>query len=77
MHITNHYLDLEPVVRRLAAEVGYMAERHESESSGGGHHYATRYMVLTLLPADVRKTAATNEHLCPLLTDHYSNLWQV
>lgn len=77
VHITNHYLDLEPVVRRLAAEFGYAAERHESESSGGGHHYATRYMVLTPQPADAPKTTANTEQLGPLWTDHYSNLWQV
>ncbi len=79
VHITNHYLDLEPVVRRLAAEFGFAAERHELESGEGGHHYATRSIVLTPLPADAvqNATAAANERLGPLWTDHYSSLWQI
>ena len=79
VRITNHYLDLEPVVRRLAAEFGFAAKRHELESSDGGHHYASRYVVLTPLPADAahNATAPANERLGPLGTDHYSNLWQV
>lgn len=79
VHITNHFLDLELVACRLAAEFGFAAERHELESGEGGHPYATLSIVLTPLPADAvqNATAAANERLGPLWTDHYSSLWQV
>lgn len=78
VHITNHYLDLEPVVRRLAAEFGFNAELQESEGGDEGHHYATRYMVLRPSSANAPPRPATSaERIGPLWTDHYSNLWQI
>ena len=82
VHITNHYLDLAPVVRRAAAEFGLSTTRIESGNNTAEGHYGTDYILLTRDQAFVKAHPPTNAHEkpereVPLWTDHWHNLFQI
>jgi SAM-dependent methyltransferase len=82
VHITNKYLNLAPVVERLAREFGYLTTRQCVDPGGLAGHYRPDYLLLTkdagfirahppAPPPDARDLAV------PLWTDHAHNLFQI
>lgn len=84
VHISNRYLDLDPVVRGLAAELGLAVTRID-DSQNDERVYASDWMLLARdtiafehLEAVATVTqAAPREGPWPLWTDAYSNLVEV
>ena len=83
VHITNSYLNLAPVVRRLGDHFGLKATRIYSEGSSERLTFDSDWMLLTrdeALLAAIPPTPtprAEPDPLVPLWTDQYSNLFQI
>ena len=81
IHISNRYLDLEPVVRGLADYLKLKVLRIDSESDADRDIYGASWMLLTnnekLLTA--LAPLAAKDHSAPSLlwTDDFSNLFQI
>lgn len=84
VHISNRYLDLDPVVRALAAELGLSVIRIDDDSSDD-RVYASDWVLLARDPAAFEGVmtladpaeAPADDGSWPLWTDTYSNLVQV
>lgn len=86
IHITNTYLDLYPVVKRLAEEHGFKFTRIAREGDTEKQLYSNDYMLLTTDEAFLAKTPSEIADLprfksrvrdVPLWTDEYNNLMQL
>lgn len=92
VHISNHYLNLEPVVANLARHFGYqLAVIHADEESGDGEYegewwlYASTWVLLTRNEEFIRSPAITNsasalkesKTAIPLWTDDFASLFQI
>ncbi len=82
VHITNHYLNLAPVVQRAAREFGLSATRIMNEPADDSGCYRTDYMLLSADEAFIKAhPPQLNEpppHVdVPLWTDHRHNLFQI
>ncbi|HSW61885.1 MAG TPA: fused MFS/spermidine synthase [Dissulfurispiraceae bacterium] len=84
VHISNKYLDLSPVLGRLAEDaglVGYIQDDKEDESIGKYHStwvlLARDKKHLGALPADERWKALKADKGGPVWTDDYSNILKV
>lgn len=86
VHISNHYLDLEPVVRALARECRFQAVVvDEEEDDEQWWVYGSTWMLLSqdadLLRSPAIKDAARPDPRQPRLigpwTDDFSSLWQI
>ena len=80
VHLTNHYLNLAPVVQRVAKEHGLQSIRVASDSKPGC--YAADYVLLTRDSAFVARHAPViptyaKDVDVPLWTDHRHNLFQI
>jgi hypothetical protein len=84
-HVSNNYLDLEPVVGRLAAEAGLVclsrADLNVSEEDRSRGKRPSHYMVMACRAQDIRLLAnnpqwkkVTSRPDAPVWTDQYSNL---
>lgn len=82
VHITNHYLNLAPVVERAAREFGLGSTRIANTPRKGSGCYLTDYILVTrntaflqahppVLPSYAKKVDV------PLWTDHRHNLFQI
>jgi spermidine synthase len=86
VHISNHYLDLEPVVANLAKQFGYgMAIIDFDENDEDWWLYSSTWILLTrdanLLeqPAirDATKKSRLSKRNAPLWTDDFTSLFQI
>jgi hypothetical protein len=86
VHISNHYLNLEPVVVKLAQQFGYrLAVVDYEESDEEWWAYSSTWVLLTRdrailgFPAlrDVASQTHTNTHGVQLWTDDFASLFQV
>ena len=82
VHITNHYLNLAPVVARLAKEFGYQTTRLCVDPGDLPGHYKPDYMLLSkdeefikAHPPVLPKIVVDQD--VPLWTDHAHNLFQI
>ncbi len=80
VHITNHYLNLAPVVQRAAKEHGLTSIRYAGPKAPGC--YATDYVLLTKNQAFIAKhppivPSFAKDIDVPLWTDHLHNLFQI
>lgn len=82
VHITNKYLNLAPVVERLAKEFGYLTTRQCIDPGDQPGHYQPDYLLLSKdaefirahppVPPDYARDLEV-----PLWTDHAHNLFQI
>ena len=83
VHITNHYLNLAPVVERLAKEYGFLTTRQCIDPGGLSGHYQPDYLLLSKDAAFIKAhppvppTNAIDIPDIPLWTDHAHNLFQI
>ena len=88
VHISNHYLDLEPVVVNLARHFGYqLATINYDESDNGDNWflYSSTWVLLTRSEEIIKSpaiqavayTASTNSIKVPLWTDDFASLLQI
>jgi hypothetical protein len=83
VHITNHYLNLAPVVERLAREFGYLSKRICVDPQGKPGHYQPDYLLLCKNEAIIKAYTAVPPPYAhdipdiPLWTDHAHNLFQI
>ncbi|KAF0178337.1 MAG: hypothetical protein FD164_2232 [Nitrospirae bacterium] len=84
VHISNKYIDLAPVLGRLAEDaglVGYLQDDREDESIGKYHStwvlLARDKKYLGALPADERWTQLKSDKSKAVWTDDYSNILKV
>jgi len=86
VHISNHYLDLQPVVQRLARDAGYHAALLEYEERDDAWWvYSSTWMLLSmdqaLLNTDLIKSASTPlppvKKSDPLWTDDFASLFPI
>jgi spermidine synthase len=86
VHISNHYLDLEPVVVNLARHFGYkLASIDYEESDDTWWLYSSTWVLLSRnekiinSPAihDAASTVKTNDTRVPLWTDDFASLFQI
>jgi hypothetical protein len=86
VHISNHYLDLEPVVANLARHFGYRLASIDYEETGEEWwFYSSTWVLLTRdekiinLPAirNAATTVNTNSTRVPLWTDDFASLFQI
>ncbi len=83
VHITNHYLNLAPVVERLAQEFGFKTTRICVDPGGLAGHYKPDYLLLSkdeeFIKAHppVPPAYARDIPNMPLWTDHAHNLFQI
>jgi hypothetical protein len=86
VHISNHYLDLEPVVVKLARHFGYkLASIDYEESDDNGRLYSSTWVLLSrseqIINAPAIRSAAsivkTNNIKVPLWTDDFASLFQI
>jgi spermidine synthase len=86
VHISNHYLDLEPVVLNLARHFGYkFALIDYDDSEGDWWLYSSTWMLLShnsgFLSApsicDASSQVETNATKVPLWTDDFTSLFQI
>ncbi len=86
VHISNHYLDLEPVVVNLARHFGYkLASIDYEETDEEWWLYSSTWILLTHSeqiinsPAirNAESTIATNSVTVPLWTDDFASLFQI
>lgn len=86
VHISNHFLDLEPVVAALARHFGYAAATIDcDENDEEWWDYASTWMLLSrdraLLESSPIQTAAnppaTNSLQLPLWTDDYASVFRI
>jgi spermidine synthase len=84
VHVSNHYLDLPPVVMLAAKELGKPAWQVENDDEDSTEVYASTY-VLVSSRAGFPQSALLKGQLEPIpipahmraWTDDFSNLWQV
>jgi SAM-dependent methyltransferase len=83
MHISNAYLDLSPVVLKLARAMGWMAALVPSPPDDAENLYAAEWVLVSGEPGFFRqpflwgRAQAIKERSLQLWTDDYSNLFQV
>jgi hypothetical protein len=88
VHISNHYLDLEPVVVKLAREFGYKLaaiDYDDTENEGEWWLYSSTWVLLSRneqiinSPAirEAAYTVSTNSLKGPLWTDDFASLFQI
>jgi hypothetical protein len=84
MHISNKYLNLEPVIARLAKDLGKHAMTVESSQSADGNCFSTTFVLVANTPAvfnDIAlRGAGAAAELDPKVgvwTDNYSNLYRI
>lgn len=82
VHITNHYLNLAPVVERAAKEFGLGTSRIAHRPEDGDGCYSTDYILVTrnqeFLKAHPPQLPSYAKHVdVPLWTDHRHNLFQI
>lgn len=83
VHITNHYLNLAPVVERLAQEFGYKYTRICADPGNLSGHYQPDYLLLSKDEAFIKAhppvppSYAHDIPGIPLWTDHAHNLFQI
>lgn len=80
IHVTNRYLDLVPIVRRLANDAGLAAAVIDTEGERAGWHSTwvllAREAAILQTPAIAQVAAKTKPRPAPLWRDDYSNLFQ-
>jgi uncharacterized protein with PIN domain len=86
VHISNHYLDLEPVVANLAKQFGYkMAIIDFDENDEEWWQYSSTWILLTrdqnLLQQsairDATRKSTSTKRKVPLWTDDFTSLFQI
>ena len=88
VHISNHYLDLEPVVVKLAREFGYQLaaiDYDDTENDGEWWLYSSTWVLLSRSeqiinsPAihEAAYTVSTNAVKGPVWTDDFASLFQI
>jgi hypothetical protein len=88
VHISNHYLDLEPVVVNLARHFGYQLaaiDYEDTENEGDWWLYSSTWVLLTHNPQTINSpaihaaayTVKTNNLAVPLWTDDFTSLFQI
>jgi len=82
VHITNKYLNLAPVVERLAREFGYSTTRQCIDPGELAGHYQPDYLLLSKDADFIRAHPAVPPVYAraldvPLWTDHAHNLFQI
>jgi hypothetical protein len=88
VHISNHYLDLEPVVVNLARHFGYQLaaiDYEDTENEGDWWLYSSTWVLLTRNPQILNSpaihaaayTVKTNNLAVPLWTDDFTSLFQI
>ena len=82
VHITNKYLNLAPVVERLAKEFGFLTTRQSIDPGDLAGHYQPDYLLLTKDAGFIREhppmpPADAQDMEVPLWTDHAHNLFQI
>lgn len=82
VHVTNHALNLAPVVERAAREFGLRSIRIANEPPENGGYYPTDYVLLTRSAAFVQSHPPAVPPYAraielPLWTDHRHNLFQI
>ena len=82
VHITNSYLNLAPVVERLAKEFGFQSTRQCIDPGERPGHYRPDYLLLTKDAAFIRAHPPVPPVYAraldvPLWTDHAHNLFQI
>ena len=88
IHISNRYLDLEPVVRRLAKETHYpmvVAECYSGEDYGEDWIYACTWILLTRNEGIIKKleehghirSDLSKQEDLPLWTDDYASIFRI
>ncbi len=83
VHITNHYLNLAPVVERLAKEFGFLTSRLCIDPKDQPGHYQPDYLLLSKDAAFITAhppVPPSYAHAIPdipLWTDHAHNLFQI
>ena len=82
IHITNHSLNLAPVMERAAQEFGLRTLRIATTVMGNDGHYSADYILLTrdekFIAAHPPVVPSFARHLdVPLWTDHRYNLFQI
>jgi hypothetical protein len=86
VHISNRYLDLEPVVANVAKQFGLSVVTISDDNEDDWWVYATTWMLVTRNPAlfqidAIRKVATPPDQRAaaavPLWTDDYASLWRI
>jgi hypothetical protein len=82
VHITNHFLNLAPVVQRVAAEFGFRSVRIATPGASGSGRYPTDYLLLTRDEDFIRlhppaPPASAMDLDLPVWTDRRHNLFQI
>ncbi len=86
VHISNRYLNLEPVVANVAKQFGLGVVTIADDNEDDWWVYATTWMLVTRNPAlfqidDIRKAAMPSDEKAaaavPLWTDDYASLWRI
>lgn len=82
IHITNKYLNLAPVVERLAKEFGYLTTRQCIDPGDQPGHYQPDYLLLTKNAEFIKAhppapPSYARDIDVPLWTDHAHNLFQI
>jgi SAM-dependent methyltransferase len=84
IHISNRYLDLRPVVERLASEFGYEVAAIADDREPEWWVYATTWMILSrdkaFLEQEELRTAADSpaeRRDAPLWTDDFASLYSI
>jgi hypothetical protein len=86
VHISNHYLDLEPVVVNLAKQFGYRLVKCDyDEQEDTWWVYSSTWMLLSRdeaflkqpLIAQAARTMTTSRKNVPLWTDDFASLFQI
>jgi len=86
VHISNHYLDLEPVVLNLAKQFGYRLVKCDyDEQEDAWWVYSSTWMLLSRdeaflkqpLIAQAARTMTTSRKNVPLWTDDFASLFQI
>jgi len=82
VHISNHYVDLEPVVANLAREFRFEARRVDYDEEDTWWKYASTWILLTRSDALLKKLPDRAVPLeegrkIPLWTDDFASLYQV
>ena len=82
VHVSNHFLDLRPVVTGLASDAGLSAAEVDGLGDAIAHTNASVWMLVAedralLEGANLSRSAAAPMPSPVLWTDDYSSLWKV
>jgi hypothetical protein len=85
VHVTNRYLDLDPVVSKLAEKFNLLVSRISTSGNEGAEVYASDWMLLTkdknlhevFEAAENSKPPPKKPRDIPLWTDGHTNLFQI